>query len=153
MKSFQISRPFVLTVAVAALIAVRPASADHHKAAGPKPVEESMHEFMEYVFEPGYKRLKSQMAAEPKDKNAWKAIKGDALSLAEATNLLLNRQPEKDAEAWVKHTIAVREKGAAFYAAAKKRDYPAATKTYQAMLQSCNACHKQFADGEHQLQP
>ncbi|MFT4587790.1 MAG: hypothetical protein ACI9VS_000463 [Candidatus Binatia bacterium] len=153
MKFMRISLPLVVAAVAVALFTALPAAGDHHKAPGPKPVEDSMHEFMEYVFEPGYKRLKKNMAAEPKDKNSWKAIKGDALALAEATNLLFQRKPEKDSEAWVTHAATARTKGAAFYAAARKRDYAAATKTYQAMLQSCNACHKQFAEGKHQLKP
>ena len=153
MKTIRFSLPFVLATAIVALVMIRPVAADHHKAPGPKPVEDSMHEFMEYVFEPGYKRLKMNMATEPKDKNDWKAIKGDALALAEATNLLFQRKPDKDAEAWSKNAAAVREKGAAFYAAAKKRDYAAATQTYRAMLQSCNACHKECAEGKYQLKP
>lgn len=153
MKSTRFTITLALGSAVLAFVTALPAAADHHKSPAPKPVESSMHEFMEYVFEPGYKRLKANMTAEPKDKNGWKAIKADALSLAEATNLLLHRQPEKDADAWVKHAIAVREKGADFYEAAKKRDYNAASETYKAMLQSCNACHKQFADGDYQLKP
>jgi hypothetical protein len=47
----------------------------------PQPVEMDMHEFMEYVFQPTYKRLKSSMASEPAD-NVWKGIKSDALILA-----------------------------------------------------------------------
>ena len=39
------------------------------------------------------------------------------------------------------------------YQAARKSDYPAARKAYTSMLQQCNACHKKFADGEHQLTP
>ena len=35
------------------------------KSAAPTPVEPDMHEFMEYVYQPTYKRLKVSMAAEP----------------------------------------------------------------------------------------
>ena len=66
-----------------------------------EPVEESMHEFMEYVFQPTYKRLKTQMAAEEKNNAAWKAVKSDSLILAESSNLLLLRLPKEDAKAWV----------------------------------------------------
>ena len=33
-----------------------------------QPVDDEMHHFMEYVFEPNYKRLKASMAAEPTGK-------------------------------------------------------------------------------------
>jgi hypothetical protein len=117
------------------------------------PVEPDMHEFMEYVFEPAYLRLKAQMAAQPADNAAWKAIKGDSLALAEGGNLLLIRPAEDEADAWKKHAVAVRDLGGQLYRAAKAKDYKASRQHYEAMLVKCNACHQQFAAGEHQLEP
>ena len=131
-----------------------PATADEPKpSAGPQPVDTSMHHFMEYVFEPNYKRLKASLASEPKDKQAWKGIKGDALTLAEATNLLMTRGPKQNGYAWAPLSVAVRTHGSELYQAARKSDYAAARKAYTTMLTNCNACHKQYADGKHQLQP
>jgi cytochrome c553 len=118
-----------------------------------KPVESDMHEFMEYVFEPTYKRLKPAIASAPADNKGWKAIKADSLILAESGNLLLIRQPEKDATDWVKHSTQVRDTGGKLYEAAKAKDYAAARKHYESMIQNCNACHKQFANGEYTLSP
>lgn len=117
------------------------------------PVEEDMHEFMEYVFQPTYKRLKVVMAEAPADNNGWKAIKADALSLAEAANLIIMRPPENDAKDWNAYSIDVRNHGKTFYTAARAKDFPSARKSYEAMLQSCNACHKQFENGKHILTP
>src|SRR5262245_18130875 len=72
-------------------------SAQGDKKDAAKPVESDMHESMEYVFEPTYKRLKPAMASAPADNKGWKAIKADSLILAESGNLLLIRQPDKDA--------------------------------------------------------
>jgi hypothetical protein len=119
----------------------------------PLPVEKDMHEFMEYVFQPTFKRLKPLMAAEPKENAGWKGIKADALSLAEAGNLLLSRGPEKDREKWSEWSVAVREAGGLLYQAAKKKDYAESRKQYEAMLVKCNACHTHFANGKHQLAP
>ena len=131
-----------------------PATADEPKpTAGPQPVDDSMHHFMEYVFEPNYKRLKASLASEPKDKQAWKGIKGDALTLAEATNLLMVRGPKQNGYAWAPLSVAVRTHGSELYQAARKSDYAAARKAYTTMLTNCNACHKQYADGKHQLKP
>lgn len=127
--------------------AAAPAGADT------KPVEPDMHEFMEYAFEPGYKRLKASLAAEPADKAAWKGIKGDSLTLAEAANLLIMRAPDKDSKEWTEMSIAVREAGGSLYQAAKKKDYKDARQHFEIMLKKCNACHDHFADGEHQLSP
>jgi len=117
------------------------------------PVEPSMHEFMEYVFEPPYKRLKAQLATEPADRTAWKAIQSDSLILAEACNLLTGRPPEEDAAEWVALSKQVRESGGHLYAAAKKKDAAETRKQWTGMLENCNACHKQFAGGEHMLEP
>ena len=129
------------------------ARAESPQAAAPQAVEKDMHEFMEYVFQPTYLRLKQAMAAEPADNKAWKPIKADSLILAEGGNLLLMRAPEKDAAAWNELSAAVRDAGAGLYAAAKKKDFQAARPHYEQMLKKCNACHDQFADGEHQLAP
>lgn len=122
-------------------------------AAGPQPVEDSMHEFMEYVFEPAYKRLRTAMAVAEPDRATFKAIKGDALTLAEAGNLLLIRTPDEEGDAWMKLSIEVRQRGADLYQAARGQDAAGAKKAYQSMLTSCNACHTKFAGGEHQLAP
>ncbi len=117
------------------------------------PVEESMHEFMEYVFEPGYKRLKVEMAKAEKDRAVWKAIKGDALTLAEASNLLLVRVPDEDGDAWKSLAVATRKAGHSFYQAARAADSASADRAWRQMLNNCNACHQKFAGGEYQLAP
>lgn len=116
-------------------------------------VEDSMHEFMEYVFQPTYLRLKQSMAAAPADNKGWKAIKSDSLILAESCNLLYSRKPEEKAADWIKHATASKDNGAKLYAAAKAKDFAAATESYKAMLESCNSCHRQFEEGKHILTP
>jgi len=117
------------------------------------PVEDSMHEFMEYVFQPTYLRLKQSMTVAPADNKGWKAIKSDSLILAESCNLLFSRKPTEHGDDWVKHAIASKEQGANLYNAAKAKDFDSASAAYKAMLTNCNACHKQFEEGKHILQP
>ncbi len=133
--------------------AIRAAETAKPAAATVRPVESDMHEFMEYIFEPTYKRLKGNMATSKKSKAGWKAIKSDALILAESSNLLVLRPAEKEAADWIGHATSVREAGGQLYAAAKKKDATAASGAYRRMITRCNACHKQFADGKHQLAP
>lgn len=118
-----------------------------------EPVEADMHEFMEYVFEPTFKRLVPAMAAAPANNQGWKSIKSDALILAEACNLLVSRQPEEDGADWVKHSVEVRDLGGQLYRAAKAKDFDKARQHYEAMVESCNACHRQFENGKHILKP
>lgn len=118
-----------------------------------EPVESDMHEFMEYVFQPTFNRLKPAMGAEPTNNQAWKSIKAESLILAEGGNLLLVRQPKEDAADWVKYSLQVREFGGGLYRAAIAKNYATARKNYESMVKSCNACHQQFAGGEHILTP
>ena len=129
------------------------ANGDAAGSNGPQPVEEDMHEFMEYVFAPSYERLKAGMSAEPSNKAEWKVIKAEALTLAEASNLLWLRKPEQEIEAWTQTASNVRAAGSRLYQAGRKGDYQSARAAYQAMLQQCNRCHQEFADGEYQLEP
>ncbi len=117
------------------------------------PTEATMHDFMEGVFQGSYRRLKSGIAVEPKDNAGWKIIRSEAVALAEGSNLILLRKPEKGADKWVEYSIASRDAGAEVYKAAKKKNYADAKKAYEKMLTACNACHKQFDDGKNQLGP
>lgn len=130
---------------------VRAAAADD--GATMEPVDESMHHFMEYLYEPRYKSLKAQLADPPADKAAWSVVKADSLTLAEGANLLLTRLPDEKVKNWKAHAVAVRASGGELYQAARKSDYATARKHYEHMLTRCNACHKEFADGKHQLKP
>lgn len=127
----------------------------HAQSASEKsqPVESDMHEFMEYVFQPTYKRLQKSMAVEPADKAGWKGVKADSLVLAEAGNLLLHRGPKEDPVAWDDLSVTMREDGGRLYQAAKAKDFKLARQHYERMITRCNACHDKFAEGEHQLTP
>ncbi len=118
----------------------------------PGPVD-NMHHFMEYVFEPAYKRLRASLSTAPADKASWKAVKGDALTLAEASNLLLRRAPKDNHGLWVERATDVRQQGARLFQAARKSDYPTSRIAYRAMIDNCNQCHQKFADGKYQLKP
>jgi len=118
-----------------------------------EPVESDMHEFMEYLCEEPYKRMREQLAAEPTDKKVWKGIKSDGLILAEAGNLLVDRGPADHKEAWQKQAVSMREAGRELYATAKTREFKPTREKWEALIVRCNACHKEFADGKHQLTP
>ena len=133
--------------------AERVAAAEKDKPADNPALKASMHDYMEALFQGPYRRLKAGMAAEPKDNAGWKVIRSEALTMTEASNGLLVRKPEKDGDEWAKYSVASRDAAADVYKAAKAKDFPAAKKAYEAMLGHCNACHKKFDDGNHQLAP
>lgn len=153
----QISALLTCVACFAAVFVVRASHATDVEAKIPAiaitPVEASMHEFMEYMYQPAFLRLKASMAAAPSDNMGWKAIKTDSLILAEANNLLLERGPQEDSADWKAHAVRVREAGAELYGAAKAKEYDASHAAFLKMLERCNACHKQFAEGKHQLSP
>jgi len=151
---------FAVLVAIVAVGTLLPTSNDANAGSAPilvedadAPVEDSMHEFMEYVFQPTYLRLKASMATVPVDNKGWKVVKSDSLILAESCNLLFDRKPDEHGEDWVKHATASKTHGAELYNAAKEKNFEAATTAYKSMLDNCNACHKQFESGKHNLQP
>jgi cytochrome c556 len=146
--------PVALALGALALTSTHRARAEEkEKAPALVPVDVNMHDFMEGMFQAPYRRLKVALATEPKDAAGWKAVRSDALILAEGSNLLLTRKPKADAELWSKHSVASRDSGAELLKAAKAKDYTAARKAYVAMLDHCNACHKKFEDGKHILAP
>lgn len=140
---------------LASLVGPRPerAAAADKPADAPAPVKASMHDFMEALFQGPQRRLKAGMAAEPKDNAGWKVIRSEALTLAEGSNGLLLRKPEKDAEEWSKYSVASRDAAAEVYKAARAKDFTAAKKAYEAMVGHCNACHKKFDEHNHQIVP
>jgi hypothetical protein len=105
------------------------------------------------MFQGPYRRLKVAMEKEPTDPQGWKALRSDALILAEGSNLLLIRKPEKDIPDWLKYSVASRDAGAEIIKAAKLKNFTASKEAYVQMLEHCNACHKQFENGKHILKP
>lgn len=117
------------------------------------PVDTNMHDFMEGMFQAPYRRLKESIAAEPKDNGGWKAIRSDVLILAEGSNILVLRKPEKDQAKWDEYSLASKQAGEMAFKAAKQKNFVETRKAYEAMLVHCNDCHKAFANGKHQLAP
>ena len=117
------------------------------------PVDTNMHDFMEGMFQAPYRRLKVSIAAEPTDNNGWKAIRSDILILAEGSNLLVLRKPEKEQAKWDEISLASKNAGEMAFKAAKTKNFAETRKAYESMLVHCNECHKTFANGKHQLAP
>ena len=127
-------------------------SQDSNQLAELVPVEPEVHDFMEYVFEPVYDRLKKALSEEPNEE-AWESITSGSLTLAEGANLVLIRKRDNAPQEWAKHATDVRQAGSEFYDAAKAKDYAGAKRGFQQLLNECNACHDRFAGGRPNLQP
>ena len=124
------------------------------QAAEQRPIEEDVHEFMEYINGPVFARLRKLLAEEPKGRPEWRQARGYALVLGETGNLLMIRPPEEDeAAGWKRFSAALRDEGAKLYEATKKRDYKIAREHYIALARQCNTCHNEFSDGEPVIEP
>jgi hypothetical protein len=154
-RTFLALTAIVISALAASLVGPRPerATAADKPGEAPVPVKASMHDYMEALFQGPQKRLKTAIAAEPKDTAGWKAIRSEALTLAEGSNGLLLRKPEKDADEWTKYSVASRDAAAEVYKSARAKDYAAAKKAYDAMIVHCNACHKKFDEHNHVIVP
>jgi len=117
------------------------------------PVDTNLHDLMEGMFQAPYRRLKEAIASEPKDNNGWKAIRSDVLILAEGSNFLVLRKQETEQAKWDEYSLASKLSGEMAFKAAKQKNFTETRKAYEAMLTHCNACHKTFAKGKHQLVP
>jgi len=158
---------FVLSAVVAAAVCYRTSTSTAQAADQPaakaeaaptsfknvEPVEPSIHELMEYAFEEPYKRLKANLPGETADRAYFRALKSDALILAEGGNMLLMRLPKEDVEAWTELSLAMRGEATLLYKAGKAKDVEGARKLFASLVLKCNACHDKFAAGEHQLAP
>ena len=153
MKRIVLSLCLVVAFTVLANLSQNVVAEKNAPAPTMKPVEDDVHEFMEYAFEPFFHDLKDLMASEPADKRAWKPVKAASLILAENGNLLMLRGPEEGRAKWNQIAADLRDSGQLLYQSAKKRDYATARKHYEKFVDNCNACHHAFADGEHIQKP
>ena len=118
-----------------------------------KPVENDMHEFMGHLFQPPYERLRQSLAIKPSGKAAWKNIASDSLILAEGGNLLLARSPDEQDDSWVSNATGIRTFGTFVYRSSREKDYTTVLFNYRHMVDQCNDCHREFADGVPHLDP
>ncbi len=103
-------------------------------------------ELMEQMFAPAYAELTRAMGHKPADRKAWRTVLDPSRRLAELTNLLPMRRG-KDFMAkpeWTSSTDASRKALLAIGDAVKQMNYELTRKRYEAAVESCNACHKQF---------
>ena len=80
----------------------------------------------------------------PKDDKSWEAVRGQAVALAEAGNLLMLGTRAKDSAAWMKFSRAQVDaaEAAAKAAAAKNADQLSAAS--DALYETCSGCHKVY---------
>lgn len=104
------------------------------------------YETMDYLFEPAYEALKAAVATEPEGRQQWRAIYTNSFAIAEMSNLLFSRSDADymSEEDWPKMAAQSREAAKALGEAVREQDYALITKRFNALRESCNACHTRF---------
>ena len=106
----------------------------------------SVSQLMIYVFYPASDALFYIERNPPKNDVEWNAIRNQALSLAEAGNLLMmpNRVREGD---WNKDAKMIVDVGAKAFKAAMAKDIPGIVALNQELNDACVVCHVQYRPG------
>ncbi len=114
----------------------------------PRPVVNT-HVLMERFHEDYYEALHEAIKQEPADRAGWRAIEHNAVRVAEASNLVAIREvPAEKKEKWLQLTAMNQQAAMDLYAAARAKKFEDAKKAYAAVIESCNACHKQMDPDE-----
>ncbi len=116
----------------------------------------SGYELMEIIYEPFMDQLKASVATEPDKRRGWQDIYKNSLALGEAAalNLMRNDEDYMAAPEWKDMTLASRGLNVEIAEAAKNKDFAGVTAKYQALVESCNACHTKFApDDAPKIEP
>ncbi len=105
------------------------------------------YELMEIFYEPYMDQLKAAVAVEPDKRRGWQDIYKNSLALGELAALNLSRNDEDymATPEWKDLNLATRTLNVEIAEAAKNKDFATVTAKYQALVQSCNACHTKFA--------
>jgi hypothetical protein len=132
-----------------AMLASAPTGAQAPKpAAPPKPKLEPIAEtrlLMEGLAQPNLRGLEKLLKDRPAEVEAWTFARGQALLLAETSNLLLLRPPHNTGEtAWMQHAVELRDNATALARQLGQRDYNRSLTALAATTSTCNRCHKTF---------
>jgi len=110
-------------------------------------------ELMDLFLKPAYAELQQAMAHPPADRRDWATIYQKAVRLAELENLLFFRNHEDVRKPeWLQTSARARQAAADVAAAAllglrtvKAENYEGVRTKYNAVAETCNACHRTFA--------
>jgi hypothetical protein len=134
------------------LLASESAPSELQRVEGPAQVVDTG-ELMDIFLKPAYAELQQAMAKPPADRKEWATIYQKAVRLAELENLLFFRTHEDARKPEWGATAARARQAAADVAAAallglrtvKAENYAAVRTKYEAVADTCNACHRTFA--------
>jgi hypothetical protein len=146
---------WAIGVALAVLVGAGAVRVDAQRAAetagsaadGVKPVA-SVLEIMKTMTIPFSSGVFEAGGEAPTDDKGWEAVRGQAIALAEAGNLLMLGSRAKDHAAWMKFSRAQVEAAEAAAKAAAARNADGLSSASDALYETCAGCHKVYMDKE-----
>jgi hypothetical protein len=110
----------------------------------PEPVAETRL-IMEGMSQPNFQGIQRNLRQEPGSEEAWTFLRGQALLVAESSNLLLMRPPRNEGQAaWQELAAAQRTAATKLARAAASRDYVKSRVALADLTNACNRCHRTF---------
>jgi len=84
---------------------------------------------------------------EKKTEKEWIDLRNNALTLAEAANLLMAENRARDKDRWMRDAKLLWEVGNKAFIAAKAKDLPALEALNADLYEACQSCHEHYRPG------
>jgi cytochrome c556 len=107
----------------------------------------TMSELMLDVIYPTSDEIFYVSREEKKTAKDWIDLRRNALTLAEAANLLMADNRARDKDRWMKDAKLLWEVGNKAFIAAKAKDLPALEELNAELYESCQSCHEHYRPG------
>src|SRR5437764_14655 len=92
-----------------------------------------------------FKGMERLLKDKPADGETWTFVRGQALLVGEAGNLLMLRPPKNGGQdAWMDRAAELRESATALARAAAARDFDKSQRALVSLANVCNRCHQTF---------
>ena len=100
---------------------------------------------MDGIAHPNYQGLERILKNKPKNAEAWKYARGQAILIAEAGNLLLLRPPKNQgAKLWSQRSVELREASTQLARSLAKQNFATSQLDFKLVANVCNRCHHNF---------
>jgi hypothetical protein len=100
---------------------------------------------MEGLLQANVRGLEKNLRQPPADVETWTFVRGQALLIAETSNLLLIRPPRSGGQdTWMTSATELRDKATALARSAAARDADGSRRGFTDLAGTCNRCHQTF---------
>ena len=100
---------------------------------------------MEGIHQANYRGLDRLLQEKPADDETWRFARGQALLIAEGSNLLMMRPPRNAGEEdWMRLATELRNTAGVLARGAEAKDYARSRAGLGELTNACNRCHQKF---------